>query len=222
MYGPKHLKGIVTERRDITAELWIVRVRPDEKISFLPGQYVTIGLPTQDRLIERPYSIASSPYDPELEFFLEVVPGGKLSPLLHEVPVGGEVYVRPSAKGRFTLDNQSGNRDHFMVATTTGVAPFVSMLRNLVALETQGASVAYRIMILHSASIAAELAYHEELADQAKQRSWFQYVPTVSRIWLDPSWRGERAAPRMWLASTWMHMDSRRYRQPRMSVVIRI
>jgi ferredoxin-NADP reductase len=62
MYGLKHFRGIVTERHDITDELWTMRMRPDEKISFLPGQYVTIGLPAQDRLIERPYSVASSPH----------------------------------------------------------------------------------------------------------------------------------------------------------------
>jgi ferredoxin/flavodoxin---NADP+ reductase len=127
-----------------------------------------------------------------LEFFLELVPGGKLSPLLYEVPVGGEVYVRPSAKGMFILDNQSGNRDHFMVATTTGVAPFISMVRNFLALEDQGSPVKYRIMILHSASISAELAYREELAGHVKQRSWLGYVPTVSRAWFDPAWQGER------------------------------
>ena len=189
MYPSKHVKGIVTERRVITGELWIVRLRTESKITFTSGQYVTIGLPLGGKLIERPYSVASSPCDRELEFFLEVVPGGKLSPQLHEVPVGGEVQVRPSAKGRFLLDTRSGNRNHFMVATVTGVAPFVSMVR---ALTEQGVAAPENILMLHSASVSRELAYQAELARRAEQAGWFHYVPTISRPWLDPPWQGER------------------------------
>src|SRR5262245_36030854 len=145
MYGPKHIRGIVTVRRDLTSDLWIVRVRPETKVSFLPGQYVTIGLPTGDKLVERPYSVASPPDGSDLEFFLQVVPGGKLSPHLYEIPVGGEVQIRPIAKGRFTFDDQSGNQNHFMAATVTGVAPLLSMIRHLSALEAD--SVASRIVL---------------------------------------------------------------------------
>jgi ferredoxin-NADP reductase len=160
------------------------------RISFLPGQYITIGLPAGDKLVERPYSVASPPHEPELEFFLEVVPGGKLSPHLYEVPLGGEVYVRPSAKGRFTFDNRSGNRNHFMAATVTGVAPFLSMVRHLAGLEPD--SVPRRIVILQSASISAQLGYQDELVRLASQQRWLEYIPTISRIWLDSGWAGER------------------------------
>jgi ferredoxin/flavodoxin---NADP+ reductase len=189
MGPPKHLKGIVTQRRFITDNLWIVRLRTEERVTFTSGQYVTIGLPLNGKLVERPYSVASSPYEQELEFFLEVVPGGKLSPQLYRVPVGGEVRVRPVAKGRFQLDTQSGNRNHFMVATVTGVAPFISMVR---ALAEPGVSVPGNILILHSASVSCELAYREELGRRAEQARWFHYVPTISRVWLDPQWPGER------------------------------
>jgi ferredoxin--NADP+ reductase len=189
MFGLKHVKGIVTERRDVTDGLWIVRVRPEQRIQFVPGQYVTIGLPTEEKLVERPYSVASAPQEPELEFFLEVVPGGKLTPHLYEIPTGGEVYIRPSAKGRFSFDDRSGNRDHFMTATVTGVAPFVSMMRDMVASEDK---TGHRITILHAASISAELAYSVELGSYAKEHRWLQYVATVSRIRSDPEWSGER------------------------------
>jgi ferredoxin--NADP+ reductase len=190
MHGPKHLKGTVTERRDVTSDLWIVRVRPETSISFLPGQYVTIGLPAGDRLVERPYSVASPPDEPELEFFLEVVPGGRLSPQLYGIPVGGEVYVRPRAKGRFTFDDRSGNRNHFMAATVTGVAPFLSMVRYLSVSELD--LMPYRIVILQSASISAQLGYQDELVRRAHQRKWLEYIPTISRVWLDSDWKGER------------------------------
>jgi len=174
-------------RRDITGELWVVRVRPETPLRFVPGQYFTVGLPTGGKMIERPYSVASAPDDSELEFFLEVVPGGKLTPHLYDVPVGGEVWLRPVPKGRFFLETES--RNHFMAATVTGVAPFVSMVRDL----ADGPEPApYRIAILHAASFAPELAYFDELSALSAREDWFDYIPAVSRAWLDEGWTGER------------------------------
>jgi ferredoxin--NADP+ reductase len=191
MTGDRHTRAVVTSRHDITSDLWIVRLRPDERIPFSPGQYVTVGLPSGSRLVERPYSVASSPRDPELEFFLELVPGGHLSPHLYDVPVGGEVRVRKAAKGRFLFDSESGRLNHFMVATVTGVAPFASMLREMAARDQEGESIPFRIALLDAASVGRELAYRDELAEHARRFPWFDYIPTISRAWLDPAWRGE-------------------------------
>jgi ferredoxin/flavodoxin---NADP+ reductase len=189
---PKHVAAVVASRRDVSADLWIVRLRPEERIVFTPGQYAAVGLPGPERLIERPYSIASSPLDDELEFFLELVRGGHLSPNLYEVPVGGEVQVRRIAKGRFVFDNTSGRADHFMIATVTGVAPFLSMLRGFAAQHDQGEAVPYRIALLHGASVSRELGYCDELSSLARRCPWFTYIPTVSRAWEDSAWTGER------------------------------
>ena len=91
---PKHVRGFVTERRDLTHDLWIVRLRTDGPIAYEAGQYLTLGLLEGGKLVERPYSAASAPEEGELEFFIELVPGGKLTPHLYDVPVGGEVFVR--------------------------------------------------------------------------------------------------------------------------------
>lgn len=185
-----HIHAIVTARRDLTADLRIVRIRAECPVAFKPGQYVTVGLPVNARFVERPYSVASSPAEPELEFFLESVAGGKLSPHLCETPVGGEVWLRRAAKGRFVLDRESGRPNHFMAATVTGVAPFVSMLRSF-ALQS-GPRGPDRIALLYAASFARELGFREELTSLAACASWFSYVPTISRAWLDPAWQGER------------------------------
>jgi ferredoxin--NADP+ reductase len=192
MYDSKHVRGVVTSRRDLTAGLWIVRVRPDVPISVAPGQYLTLGIPWEGKLIERPYSLASAPEEPELEFFLELVSGGKLTPHLYDVPPGGEVAIRPAARGRFALDTQSGHPKHFMIATVTGAAPFVSMVRHLAACERSGAPVRHRIAMLHAASAPAELGYLDELRGSAQRHEWFTYTPTISRPWEDPGWTGER------------------------------
>jgi ferredoxin--NADP+ reductase len=191
MITPKHVAAVVTSRRDISSDLWIVRIRPEEKIPFIPGQYVTVGLPGPARLIERPYSVASSPRDEHLEFFLELVPGGHLSPHLYDVPASGQVYVRREAKGRFLFDDKSGHPYHFMVATVTGAAPFVSMLREFATRHGEGQPIPYRIAMLHAASISRELGYCEELSGYAQRYPWFTYIPTVSRPWVDTAWAGE-------------------------------
>jgi ferredoxin--NADP+ reductase len=189
---PKHVRGIVSARREVTHDLWIVRLHTEEAVPFTAGQYLTVGLIEEGKLVERPYSAASAPEEGELEFFIELVPGGKLTPHLYDVPVGGEVYVRRAAKGRFLLEETAGRSNHFMTATVTGVAPFAAMVRHLAAREADAGPPALRIAILHGASTPAELGYREELAARADGRSWLDYIPTVSRPWLAPEWRGER------------------------------
>ncbi len=143
-------------------------------------------------MIERPYSIVSSPYEDDLEFYLELVPHGKLTPHLHEVQVGGEMFIRRSTKGSFLFDGKSGHPNHFMVATVTGAAPYISMLRKLLTDMREGQQQPGRILMLHAGSISAELGYIDQLVELARENPWFEYVPTISRIWLDPEWKGER------------------------------
>ena len=191
MNDTKHIRGVVMSRRDVTDELWVVRIRPEEPIAFRAGQYVTVGLTAAEAVVERPYSVASSPREPELEFFLEIVRQGKLSPHLYQVPERGEVWLRKDAKGRLQFDTVSGHSNHFMVATVTGVAPFLSMIRELTAQADEGREISHRIALLDGASRSPELAYREELGGYARRHEWFEYIPTVSRAWLEPEWQGE-------------------------------
>jgi len=85
----------------------------------------------------------------------------------------------------------AGRPNHFMAATVTGVAPFAAMVRHLAAREADTGLPPLRIAIVHGASIPTELGYREELRGFAEQRSWLRYIPTVSRPWTAPEWRGE-------------------------------
>jgi ferredoxin--NADP+ reductase len=183
-----HWRAMVESRREISADLWVVRISPEKPVPFLAGQYVTIGIDTGKRIIERPYSVVSAPAERELEFFLERVPAGELTPLLYDIPPGGSVLVRRTAKGRFLFDRQSGRSNHFMTATVTGVAPFLSMLRDFAAKHEP---VPHRVTLLHAASVPAEFAYLGELENYARVHPWFRYIPTISRIWSEPTWKGE-------------------------------
>jgi len=191
----KYVTATVVTRREITPELWVVRIRPEEKIVFSAGQYVTVGLPAPDdpggKMIERPYSVASSPLEAELEFFLELVRRGQLTPQLYDVGPGGQVYLRRSAKGRFVLDTAGGHPHHFLVATVTGVAPYVSMARELAVRAAAGEAIPYRLAILQGASVSVELGYREELRGLAERHTWLDYIPTISRLWLESGGEGE-------------------------------
>jgi ferredoxin--NADP+ reductase len=128
----KHFTARVIERKDLSEDLWLIRVDPGGPFAFKAGQYATLGVDHQDKRIERAYSIVSSPYEQSsLEFFIELVPQGALTPHLYKLQVGDTLLCRKISKGRFTLDLKSGRTKHLLLATVTGIAPFVSYVRTL-------------------------------------------------------------------------------------------
>jgi ferredoxin/flavodoxin---NADP+ reductase len=189
----KFYSARIIDRRDVAADSWVIRVDPGGDFQFVAGQYATLGVPVLDTRIERPYTIVSSPYEPQLEFFLEDVPHGELTPLLYKLSVGAELTLRKSAKGRFTLDLRSGHRNHLLLCTVTGVAPYISYIRTLHADWKRSQSPAdVRLFVIQAASRSWEFGYREELERTAAEVPWLTYVPSVSRPWEDPSWQGER------------------------------
>jgi ferredoxin--NADP+ reductase len=187
----KHQKVKVVARRDYAKDLWSLRVQPEAQLSFKPGQYTTLGVQENGKVLERAYSIVSSPLENEVEFFFELVPHGELTPHLYYAKEGSEFLMRRQAKGLFTLDTESGHRQHLLVATVTGVAPYVSMVRTAARQANQGQLPDYRMVLIQSASRSWEFAYREELQALAEQHSWLEYIPTVSRPWEDAEWTGE-------------------------------
>ena len=164
----------LTERTDITDDLMVIKLRPDIQFDFKAGQYCTLGIDT----LERAYSIVSAPHEPELEIFIELIPppDGALTPLMWKLKAGDSMSIRPRAKGIFTLDEKY--RKHFMVSTVTGVAPFVSHIREYLHKQGQG----HKFYLLQGASYLDEFTYLEELQGLADAHpETIAYVPTVSR-----------------------------------------
>jgi ferredoxin/flavodoxin---NADP+ reductase len=183
----------VTFRRHIAQDLCILRLDPGGEFKFVPGQYATVGVRLRDKLVERAYSIASSPHEAEIELFLELVPQGRLTPALYALELGAELSLRKTAKGRFTLDIASGHRNHLLLCTVTGVAPYISFVRTLCRdWAAGGFQRDIHLYLVQGASRSWEFGYREELAGMASQVPWLTYVPTVSRAREDPSWTGER------------------------------
>ena len=181
----KVISAMIERRVDLTKEHFKIWLRCAEPFPFEPGQYCTVGVDG----VERPYSIVSSPREPLLELFVELIPPplGHLTPLLHALGVGATVTLRPRAKGVFLLRPEF--RNHVMVATVTGVAPFVSMLRHW----REQAPNDRRMYVLEGASFIDEFGYDDELKALAASDARVKFVPTCSRP-DDPrntSWRGQ-------------------------------
>ncbi len=181
----------IVERRDFAPDLWSIRVRPAAPLAFQPGQYAMLGDRDGVEIVERPYSIVSSPLEGDVEFFFELVPGSGLTPMLHKKKVGSTLWLSREAYGRFAFDHESGRKQHFFAATVTGIAPFISMVRTLAMSCRAGVRPEHRLAILHGASRSWELAYFDELKKLARDCEWFRYFPSISRPWEDPSWKGE-------------------------------
>ncbi len=189
----KHYRARITRRADFAPDLWMIRVDPGAEFPFVPGQYATLGVEKDTRRLERPYSIASAPYEKELEFFFELVPEGQTTPPLYDLQPGDEVLLRKSAKGRFTLDTtQPGRTHHLMLSTVTGIAPFVSYARTLFKDWKEGRFAGdHNLFLLSGASRSWEFGYREELEKLSGEAPWLTCVFTVSRPWEDDAWKGE-------------------------------
>ncbi len=182
----------ITHRREIASDLWAIRLDPGGPFQFTAGQYATLGVRTPEKHIERAYSIVSSPYEKELEIFIELVPQGELTPMLYKLQTGAEMTMRKIPKGRFTLDVKSGRKNHLLVSTVTGVAPFVSYVRTLYKdWKENHLTGEIHLYSINAASRSHEFGYREELERLAAEVPWFTFVPAISRPWEDADWRGE-------------------------------
>ena len=184
--NPAFPKAYLVDRRDVTDDLMVIRLEPEEggSFNFKPGQYCTLGLGP----IERAYSIASAPHESALEVFVELVPDGELTPLMWRLQPGDAMSVRPRAKGIFTMDQKAHH--HFMLSTVTGVSPSVSMIRDYLHNLREG----HVFYVLLGASYSDELTYDQELLELSeKHPDVVKFVPTVSRP-TDPrntAWDGQ-------------------------------
>ena len=188
----KFYRAQITKRVDFAPDLWMFRIRSGGEFKFVPGQYATLGMEKDGKRIERPYSIASSPTEDEIEFFFELVPEGALTPLLHKLQPGEYLWMRKVPKGKFSLEMQNGRTNHLLISTVTGVAPFVSYVRTLNQEWREGRfDGKHKLYLLNGASRPWEFGYKDELSHFSQNVPWFTYVPTVSRPWDHEDWPGE-------------------------------
>ncbi len=168
---PEGTTGEVLRIQAVAPDVRVISVTRPPGLEFRAGQSVKLGVPGGRRAS---FSIASAPDEPDLEFCIELVPGGRLTPRIFSLEVGDRVDVASRPKGSFTLDASAAC--HLMVATVTGIAPFRSMLRNAVR---HGVDADF--IVLHGASHQDELPYLPEFTAIAAANPRVRYEPTVSR-----------------------------------------
>ncbi|HYN47725.1 MAG TPA: FAD-binding oxidoreductase [Candidatus Nanopelagicales bacterium] len=169
----------LVRRVDHTAELASIWVKFDgEPIPFEPGQYMTIGVFADEKLWQRPYSVASAPAvagTEGYEFYIRLVPIIRFTTLLWRLQPGARMRMI-GPKGKFMLEPDD-RRTHLYVSTGTGLAPFISMIR-----ETQAQGKPRKTVVLHGVSHASDLGYREDLEAMERDGSYpVRYVPTISR-----------------------------------------
>ena len=143
-----------------------------------------IGLPGSERPVRRAYSIASPSYTDELEFLSIKVPGGPLTGRLQAIQVGDGVLLGKKPTGTLVHDALKPGRCLYLIATGTGLAPFLSVARDPETYEKFE-----QIVVTHTVRDVAELAYRDLfeaeifedplIGEEAKAR--LTYYPTVTR-----------------------------------------
>ena len=199
------LNAVLTAREDIAPGLAIFRIEPEgwEIRDFQAGQFAVIGLPGSaprcahsdpeeapaepDTLIRRAYSIASSSLERQfLEFYVVLVESGALTPRLFAMNLGDKLWLGKKITGAFTLDEVPEGQNLVLIATGTGLAPYISMLRSHL-LHTRQAKVG----VLQGARHSWDLGYRNELALVQRDHPNFAYLPSITRPCDEPqAWHG--------------------------------
>src|SRR5512143_779028 len=169
--------------RHWTPTLLSLRVTRDSAFDFTPGHYARVSIPgPSGPRVARPLSIASAPADPQLEFFCTLIAGGEFSGRLAACRAGDAIEVDTASYGFLTVDSLAPGTDLWLLATGTGLAPYLSMLR-----DPRVWSAFERLVVVHSVRYAAELAYADELRRFAQGGAGtpafarLRYLPVVTR-----------------------------------------
>jgi len=174
----------VTSVHHWTDTLFSFTTTRDTSFRFKNGQFTMIGLRIDERPLLRAYSVASTNYDDKLEFFSIKVPDGPLTSRLQKLKVGDSIIVGKKATGTLVLDNLREGKRLFLLGTGTGLAPFLSLIRDPETYERYE-----QVVLVHGCRQVAELAYGERIIQQLPGdefigdmiREQLVYYPTVTR-----------------------------------------
>lgn len=163
--------------------LFSLRTTRDARYRFRAGQFARLGVRKADGdIVWRAYSMVSAPHDDFLEFFSIVVPGGAFTSELSRLREGDELLVEKQPYGYLTLERFGGGRDLWLLATGTGLAPFLSMLQ-----EPDTWERFERIVLVYSVREARDLAYQQVIRGYGEVEHLegltdrLVYVPVVTR-----------------------------------------
>lgn len=163
--------------------LFSFRTTRDSGFRFQSGHFVMVGLEIDGKPLLRAYSIASANYADELEFFSIKVPDGPLTRHLQHLEVGDQVIVGRKSTGTLTVDHLLAGERLYLLGTGTGLAPFMSIIRDPEIYEHFE-----QIILVHGVRFVSELAYAADIQALAEDpvlgeiiKGKLHYYPTVTR-----------------------------------------
>jgi len=156
----------------------------NQGLRFKNGHFTTIGLEVENRPLLRAYSIASANYEEEMEFYSIKVPTGALTSRLQNLQVGDEVLVGTRTGGTLIVDNLLPGKNLYLLSTGTGLAPFMSIIKDLEIYDQFD-----KIILTHGVRHVSELAYQQRILEELPNNEYFGdivrekliYYPTVTR-----------------------------------------
>jgi Na+-transporting NADH:ubiquinone oxidoreductase subunit F len=188
----KEFRVRVEHMEDLTPDIRSVRFRilsPEEGIAFKPGQYVQLQIPRYERSKEeefRAYSISSSAGEPRaVELVITRMPEGIVSTYVHDFLNKGDELVMTGPFGDFYL--RESDREILMIATGSGLAPFLSMVDQMEREKVQN-----KVTLFFGDRRPFDLYYVDRLRGYEKRIPRFMFVPTLSRATEEDQWEGEK------------------------------
>jgi len=172
----KWIKGEVVSVKHWTESLYSIRIAAPE-VKFIAGQYTKIALSIDNKLVARPYSFVNSPNDEFLEFYSVSVPNGPLSSALQKLKNGDQINVGPNGNGFLILNEIPEVENIWMLATGTGIGPYLSILKT-----AESWTKFNKVVLVHAVRYTKELTYQKvinELKDKYGER--LKYITYVSR-----------------------------------------
>ena len=164
--------------------LFSFRTTRDASLRFINGQFVMLGLEQEGRPLTRAYSIASANHDDFLEFFSIKVTNGPLTSKLQHLSVGDAVVVSRKPTGTLVLRDLKPGKNLYLLATGTGLAPFISLIQDPESYERFD-----KVILVHGVRTVNELAYRDFITEELPKHEYFAdlvqdkliYYPTVTR-----------------------------------------
>ncbi|MEM7504375.1 MAG: ferredoxin--NADP reductase [Pseudomonadota bacterium] len=181
----KHATERVTCVHHWNDTLFSFRTTRTASLRFRNGEFIMIGLPNEDaKPTMRAYSIASANHDEHLEFFSIKVQDGALTSRLQHLQVGDDVLIGSKPTGTLLLRDLNPGKNLYLLATGTGLAPFLSVVQDPETYERFD-----KVVLTHGVRQVSELAYSEWLTNELPAHEYLGdllrdkliYFPTVSR-----------------------------------------
>jgi ferredoxin--NADP+ reductase len=164
--------------------LFSFRTTRDPGLRFHNGHFVMIGLPVNGKPLLRAYSVASANHEEHLEFLSIKVPNGPLTSRLQHLKEGDEILVGRKPVGTLVIDDLKPAKNLYLLATGTGLAPFMSIIRDPDTYERFE-----KVVLVHGVRLVSELAYTDYIQKELPQHEFLGellrdkliYYPTVTR-----------------------------------------